>query len=317
MRAYVLRRLLGTLGLLVLLSFLAYGMIGLMPGDPFDLMLAADPSVTTADVARLKAAYGLDGPLIERYLAWGARALSGDLGYSRLFGRPVAAVLLPAFAQTLLLTGTSLVLAFALALPLGIAAAAREGGFLDRTLNLAAFAGVSVPSFWLGLMLVVLFAVGLGWLPASGGGALAGGGFVEGLRHLVLPVATLSLVTWGVFFRFVRAAMQEALAEHHIRTARAKGCSERRVRYRHALPVALLPVVTVLALHLGAVVSGALVVETVFALQGMGRLTYDAIMGNDYNLALAALLLAAASTLIANLIADIAYAWLDPRITYA
>ena len=188
---------------------------------------------------------------------------------------------------------------------------------MDRTLNLAAFAGVSVPSFWLGLMLVVLFAVGLGWLPASGGGALAGGGFVEGLRHLVLPVATLSLVTWGVFFRFVRAAMQEALAEHHVRTARAKGCSETRVRYRHALPVALLPVVTILALHLGAVVSGALVVETVFALQGMGRLTYDAIMGNDYNLALAALLLAAAATLIANLIADIAYAWLDPRIAYA
>ncbi|MCB1885408.1 MAG: ABC transporter permease [Geminicoccaceae bacterium] len=314
MTGWFLRRLLGTALLVLLLSFLCYALIGLMPGDPLDLMLTADPKLTAADVVRLKAAYGLDRPLLARYLAWLAGAVRGDLGYSRLFARPVLDVLWPAFGRTLLLMGPSLALALGLALPLGVLAASRAGTVLDRVLNLAALATVAVPAFWLGLVLVVLFAVELRWLPAGGTAALGDAGVSP--RHLVLPVLTLALATFGTFFRFVRAAVAESLAAGHIRTARAKGCGEAQVLWRHALPVAVLPVVTVFALHLGAVVSGALVVETVFAIQGMGRLVYDAIMGNDFNLALAALLLASAATLLANLLADLAYAWLDPRITY-
>ena len=315
MGSWFLRRVFGTVLLLLLLSFLCYALIGLMPGDPIDLMLTADPKLTAADVVRLKAAYGLDQPLVARYFAWLASALGGDLGYSRLFARPVLDVLLPAFGRTLLLMGLSLALALVLALPLGILAASRSDSIVDRLLNLTALATIAVPAFWLGLVLVVVFAVELRWLPAGGTADLGASGV--SLRHLVLPVLTLTFGTFGIFFRFVRAAVGEALAAGHIRTARAKGCGEARVLWQHALPTAILPVVTVFALHLGAVVSGALVVETVFSIQGMGRLVFDAIMGNDYNLALAALLLASAATLLANLLADLAYAWLDPRIAYA
>jgi peptide/nickel transport system permease protein len=173
-----------------------------------------------------------------------------------------------------------------------------------------------MPSFWLALLLILLFAVELGWLPASGIGAAGGGGFGDRVRHLVLPVATLSLANLGPYTRFVRAAMRDALAQDHIRTARAKGAGEIRVVIHHALRSALIPLVTILALSCGGLVSGALVTETMFAYPGMGKLVFDAVMGNDYNLALATLLLATATTMAANLVADLAYAWLDPRVSY-
>jgi peptide/nickel transport system permease protein len=173
-----------------------------------------------------------------------------------------------------------------------------------------------VPTFWLALMLIVVFAVTLRWLPASGVEALEGGSLADRLRHLVLPVATLTVVVVPVYTRHVRAAMVEILALDFVQTARAKGASEARVLWRHALPNALLPVVTVLALELGALVSGVLVIETIFAYLGMGKLIYDAVMGNDYNLALVGLLFATAATLVGNLAADLAYARLDPRIRY-
>jgi peptide/nickel transport system permease protein len=299
---------------LALLSFVIYALIGLMPGDPIDLMRQADPHMTAADVVRLKAIYGLDRPLLLRYLAWAGQALAGNLGYSRLFAAPVEAVLLPRLGNSLLLMGTSFVLALSLALGFGTLAARRPGSRLDRAINLVSFAGVSVPTFWLALVLILVFAARLGWLPASGIGDP--GDIADRLRHLVLPAATLSLASVGGYTRYVRAAMREALAQDHIRTARAKGASEARVIFRHALPSALVPVVTILALSFGGLVSGALVTETMFAYPGMGKLIFDAVMGNDYNLALAALLLAAVVTMLANLAADLAYGWLDPRVTY-
>ena len=309
-------RLVEIAAMLVLMSFVIYALIGLMPGDPIDLMRSADPRMSAEDVARLKLAYGIDRPLVERYANWAQQALSGELGYSRLFAAPVAAALLPRLGNSLTLMGSSFVVAFALALALGIVAARRPGSWLDRAINLFCFAGVSVPTFWLALVLILVFAAGLGWLPASGIGEAGAGDLADRLRHLVLPVATLTLASVGGYTRYIRAAMREALGQDHIRTARAKGAGEARVVFRHALRPALVPVATILALSFGGLVSGALVTETMFAYPGMGKLIFDAVMGNDYNLALAALLLATATAMLANLAADLAYGWLDPRVTY-
>jgi peptide/nickel transport system permease protein len=302
--------------LLALMSFVIYALIGLMPGDPIDLMRSADPRISAEDVARLKAVYGVDRPLVARYLAWAGQALVGELGYSRLFAAPVGAVLLPRLLNSLLLMGSSLVLALAAALALGTIAARHPHSRLDSAVNLFCFAGVSIPTFWLALVLILVFAAGLGWLPASGIATAGAGGIGDRLRHLALPVATLSLASVGGYTRYVRAAMGEALAQNHIRTARAKGASEARIIFHHALRSALIPVTTVLALSFGGLVSGALVTETMFAYPGMGKLIFDAVIGNDYNLALAALLLAAVAAMLANLAADLGYAWLDPRVTY-
>jgi peptide/nickel transport system permease protein len=302
--------------MLVLMSFVIYSLIGLMPGDPIDLMLGADPHLTSADVARLKQLYGVDRPLIERYLAWAQTALSGDLGYSRLFAAPVAATLLPPLGNSLVLMGASFVVGFAAALGLGISAARHPRSRRDTAINFACFAGISLPTFWLALILILVFAEGLGWLPASGMGSGEGADLADRLRHLVLPVATLTIASIGGYTRYVRAAMRDALGQDHIRTARAKGASEARVVWHHALRSALVPIATILALSFGTLVSGALVTEEMFAYPGMGKLIFDAVMGNDYNLALAALLLATAVTMLANLAADLAYAWLDPRVSY-
>jgi len=309
-------RLLEIAAMLVLMSFVIYALIGLMPGDPIDLMRQADPHMTAADVARLKTVYGLNQPLLARYLAWAGQALGGDLGYSRLFATPVWSALLPRLGNSLVLLGASFALAMMLALALGTAAARRPGSRLDGAINLLCFAGVSVPNFWLALVLILVFAAGLHWLPASGIATVGAGDLADRLRHLVLPVATLTLASAGGYTRYVRAAMREALAQDHIRTARAKGASEARIILHHALRSALIPVTTILALSFGGLVSGALVTETMFAYPGMGKLIFDAVMGNDYNLALAALLLATATTMLANLAADLAYGWLDPRVSY-
>jgi peptide/nickel transport system permease protein len=309
-------RLIEIAATLVLLSFVIYALIGLMPGDPIDLMRQADPRMSAADVARLKAVYGVDQPLIARYLAWAGQVLLGDLGYSRLFAAPVWSALLPRLGNSLLLMGSSFVLALGLALVLGTAAARRPNSRLDSAINLFCFAGVSMPTFWLALILILVFAAGLGWLPASGIATAGVSDLADRLRHLVLPVATLTLASAGGYTRYVRAAMRDALAQDHIRTARAKGASETRVILHHAMRGALIPVTTILALSFGGLVSGALVTETMFAYPGMGKLIFDAVMGNDYNLALAALLLAAVTTMLANLAADVAYGWLDPRVSY-
>jgi peptide/nickel transport system permease protein len=309
-------RLLEIAALVVLLSFVIYSLIGLMPGDPIDLMRQSDPRMSAADVARLKAAYGLGRPLVERYLDWLGQALGGDLGYSRLFAAPVWSALLPRLGNSLVLMGVSFLLALALALLLGTAAAHRPNSRLDAAINLLCFAGVSVPTFWLALLLILVFAAGLGWLPASGIATAGVSSLGDRLAHLALPVATLTFANLGPYTRYVRAGMREALAQDHIRTARAKGAGEARVILHHAMRSAMIPVTTILALSFGGLVSGALVTETMFAYPGMGKLIFDAVMGNDYNLALAALLLAATVTMLANLAADLAYGWLDPRVTY-
>ncbi|HWX51228.1 MAG TPA: ABC transporter permease [Roseomonas sp.] len=293
---------------LVLLSLAAWFAIGLMPGDPVSLALFSDPRLTPEDIARLRALHGLDQPLWERYLAWGAGVLRGEFGYSRLFAQPVTAVLWPALGSTLVLVGSAVAMAAAVGVALGALAALkpRAAPLVDAATLLAQ----AVPSFWLGILLIIFFAVRLGWLPA--GGAPEPGG--SALPFLVLPVATIAFGQMAAYARHAAAALTAELARPHITSARARGGSEARVLWRHALPNAAVPLLTLLALDAGSLVSGALVTETVFARPGMGKLLYDSVMGNDYNLALLALLLVALVTMLATLTADLAQHWLDPRL---
>ncbi len=316
MLRYLSHRLLEAAVVLLGMSFLIYLLLGLMPGDPIDLMASGDPNITSADLARLKAVYGLDRPLLERYGHWLQAALGGDFGFSRLYARPVTELMAPRLANTALLMGLSFVLALMVALPAGILAALRPRSWLDYGLNLFAFAGISVPSFWLALLLILLFAVTLGWLPASGVYTIGNDSFGDRVVHLVLPVLTLTMLTVGGVLRFTRSAMLETLRQDYIRTARSKGLSPWGVVMGHALRNAMIPVVTILALSFGTLFSGALIVETMFAYLGMGKMIYDAIIGNDFNLALIGLLFATLLTLLSNLGADVVYAWLDPRISY-
>jgi peptide/nickel transport system permease protein len=319
MTRYIASRLVQILIVLLAMSFVIYALIGLMPGDPIDILIGADPRMTQADAARLRAVYGLDGSLLQRYLAWLGQAVQGNFGFSRSFSIGTLDVLLPRLGNTLLIMVPSFVLSAALAFPLAIAAARRPNSVRDTSINLLSFAGISIPPFWLALLLLMLFAVAWGVLPASGmvSDAQSSGfwnGVLDRLRHLILPVLTLTLVNVGHYTRFIRAAMIESLRLDYVRTARAKGLPERRVVWGHALGNAMIPVLTVLALSFGALFSGALITETMFGWPGMGKAIYDAIMGNDYNLALVGLLLATFTTLLANFAADLGYAWLDPRV---
>jgi len=317
MTRYILRRLLQAMVVLLVMSVVIYSLIGLMPGDPLDIMIASNPGATPEVIAHLRELYGLDQPLMLRYWHWLLAALTGDFGFSRSYSMPVLAVLAPALVQTCKLMIISFVVSVILSFVLGIVAALRPGGWLDSLINLVAFAGISVPVFWLALMMILVFAVNLHWFPASGVANIDDGSFADQARHLIMPVTTLALANTGGFIRYVRASMIEVLRMDLVRTARAKGASEYRVVLIHAFRNALIPVVTVMALSFGTLFNGALLTETMFAQPGMGKMIYDAILANDFNLALTGLLFATLVTLLSNLIADLAYGWLDPRISVA
>ncbi len=312
---YTAERIFQSLVVLLVLSFAVYGLIGLMPGDPIDLMIQSDPNLSQADAQRLKAIHGLDRPLFERYGAWLGNAVQGDFGYSRNHSQPAIDVIGSRIGSTGLLLGLSLILALAIAVPVGVYAALHPYSKTDYAVNLACFAGISVPPFWLALLFIILFAVVLGWLPAGGMETVGDGGLLDRIQHLILPVVTLTIASVGDFTRFMRASMLQTLRQDFIRTARAKGLSMTRVVTGHALRNALLPMVTIVALSFGRLFSGALITETMFAWHGMGKMIYDAILGNDYNLALIGLMFATALTLIGNFLADIGYVWLDPRVS--
>ncbi|CAH0181012.1 ABC transporter permease [Roseomonas sp. CECT 9278] len=292
---------------LAILSFCAFALIALMPGDPIEVAIAGDPRLTSEDAARMRALHGLDRPFPERYLAWASGLVRGEFGYSRLFAQPVASLLGPALLSTLALAGSALLIALTLGVALGALAASRPRA--APGVDAIAVMGQAMPTFWLGILLIILFAVTLGWLPA--GGAPEAG---AGLAYLVLPVATLAVAHLAAYARHSAASLEATLTEPWIRTARARGASEARVLVRHAFPNAALPVLQIAALDVGALAGGALVTETVFARPGMGKLLYDAVMGNDTNLALVALLLVALTTMLATLGADLAQRALDPRL---
>jgi len=322
MSRYLASRLVEIAVTLALMSFIVYLLIGLMPGDPIDLMIAGDPKMTSADAARLRAVYGVDKPLLERYVAWASQALQGNFGYSRSFNQPVLDVLGPRLLNTLELAGIAFLLSVAIALPLGVWTAARPRSRADYVVNLLSFAGISTPPFWLALLLITLFAVKLGVLPAGGmaeprPGTSWAAALGQHVRFAILPIGTLLLLQLGGYTRFMRGAMIETLRQDYVRTARAKGASEPRVLWRHAFLNALTPVLTILGLSFGALFSGALITETMFAWPGMGKAIFQAILDNDYNLALVGLLITTFTTIVGNLLADLALVAVDPRISLA
>jgi len=316
MTFYVTKRLVESLIVLLVMSFVIYALMALMPGDPIDIMVQSDPHLTPADATRLKEIYGLDQPLGKRYANWFFAAVQGDFGYSRIHNRPTLEILAPRLVNTAWLMLASLLFSLIIALPIGIYSALHPYSKTDYLVNFLALGGISIPVFWLALMLIVVFSVWLGWLPASGIHTVGESGLADSLRHMILPVVTLSIASIGSLTRYVRAAMMEVLRNDYIRTARAKGLSQSTIVFKHALRNAMIPVVTVIALSFGTLFSGALITETMFSYLGMGKLIYDSIIGNDFNMALVSLLFATALVLASNLLADLIYAWLDPRIHY-
>lgn len=313
MHAYILKRALTAIPVLLGLTVIVFLIMAMIPGDPATAILGA--FATPENVAKLNRQLGLDRSLAEQYTIWLGKLLQGDLGRSYNLNRPVIDEVLDRFTATLILAGTSLVLCSLFGLLAGIAAAVRQYGWTDKILTLLVLIGLSTPSFWLGLLLILAFAVGLRWLPASGMFAIYGGGDLPDLiSHLILPSVTLAVVATGVIARLTRAAMLEVLRLDYIRTARAKGLPERRVIYRHAFKAALVNVIPVIGVQAGFVLGGAVYIETVFQWPGIGRMLVTAISTRDILLVQGGVLVVAASYVLFNLLADVAQHWLDPRL---
>jgi len=320
--AYILRRLLQTLVVIALLSFFCYYLMTLMPGDPVDEMIAANPDITSADAERLRQLHGLDQPVHVRYWNWATMVLGGDLGYSRSYRVPVAEILGRSLFNTFVLAGAALIFSLLVAIPLGVWAALKKGSRADYLINLVAFAGISVPSFWIAIVLILLFAVYLPIFPAGGTSSIAFDmtpweAFTDRIRHLILPVLSLSFLSIGTYVRYTRAAMIEAMEHDYIRTARAKGLSRNRILVMHGFRNALIPLITITALSFSTLFSGAIITETVFAYEGVGRLVFQSIQSNDFNVAMVAFMISVSMVLVMNLIADLLYGAADPRITYS
>jgi peptide/nickel transport system permease protein len=322
MTGFVLRRLFQTLVVIGLLSFFCYYLMTLMPGDPIDEMVAANPYVTSEDAERLRQLHGLDQPAYKRYWNWAKMIASGDLGYSRTYRVPVAEILGKSLFNTFVLAGTALVFSLTVAVPLGVWAALHKGRRVDYVVNLFAFAGISVPSFWIAIVLILVFAVYIPLFPAGGTSSIAFDmtpweSFVDRARHLVLPVLSLSFLSIGTYVRYTRAAMIEAMSNDYIRTARAKGLSRDRILLMHGFRNALIPLITIVALSFSTLFSGAIITETVFAYDGVGRLVLLSIQRNDFNVAMVAFMISVSMVLVMNLLADLLYGVADPRISYS
>ena len=330
MATYTLRRVLQMIPLLLIVSFVIFGLTALAPGDPID-QARLDPRVTAEDVERLRAAYGLDQPIYKRYLHWLSNAAQGDLGFSRLYFMPAAEyVFQDKLPNTLLLSGVAFLVSVLIAIPVGIFAAMRQYSVADYILTFFSFVGFSIPVFWLGIMLIYVFAVALPGVLGLESAILPPGGFetpgvsggtwatlTDRLQYLILPVFTLSFIQVAGWTRFMRASMLEVINQDYVRTARAKGLSQRVVTYKHALRNAIIPMVTLFGLAIPGLLGGAVLTETVFSWPGMGRAIFDALQGKDFNIVMAALTFLALMTALFGLLADLAYAIVDPRIRYS
>jgi peptide/nickel transport system permease protein len=302
----VARRLLHTIPTALGAVTLVFLLVHLVPGDPIDVMLGE--SARGADKESLRRALGLDRPLLEQYRVFLTDLSGGNLGRSLVTGEPVATLLWTRVPATVELTAAAMLTAVLIALPLGLIAAARPGTWLDRSAVTFALFGVSMPSFWLGPLMIMLFAIELGWVPVSGRGTWP---------HLVLPALTLGSAMAAVLTRMTRASLLECIGEEYVRAARAKGVARGSLLARHALANALPPVVTILGLQFGALLAGTVITETIFAWPGIGRLTIDAINQRDYPVVQGCVLVIALSFIAANTLADLANAWLDPRVRTA
>ena len=304
MSGFIARRLLQGLVLLVLVATVVF-FLGRLTGNPVDLMLPED--ATAEDRQRLIEALGLDGSLYTQYVAFIGNALKGDLGTSIRMRQPAVDVFLSRLPNTLAIIPWALLLAMLVGIPLGVVAALNRGRFLDRAAGTIAVLGIATPNFWLGIVLIFFFSVELGWLPS---------GRMGGPAHYVLPVITLGTFLTAGFMRVTRSSMLEVLESEYVKLARIKGLSETVVVWKHCLRNALIPVLTLWGVFVGNLITGAIVTETVFAWPGVGRLTYEAVIYRDFPLLQAVIILKAILILSINLVVDILYAYVDPRIRF-
>lgn len=313
MAAYIARRLLAAIPVLFGLTIIVFLIMAMIPGDPATAILGS--YATPENVAKLNKDLGLDKSVIEQYVIWIGNLSHGDLGRSYTLNRPVLDEVLERFSATLVLAGTALVLCSIFGLLAGIVSAVRQYGWADKIITLLVLIGISTPSFWLGLLLILIFAVDLRWLPASGMFAIYGGGDLPDLLyHLTLPALTLSVVATGVIARLTRTSMLEVLRQDYIRTARAKGLSEYNVVCKHAFKSALVSVVPVIGIQAGFVIGGAVYIETVFQWPGIGSMLVKAISTRDLLLVQGGVLIVAAAYVLFNLAADVLQTLLDPRL---
>jgi peptide/nickel transport system permease protein len=318
---FIIRRLIQMIPLLIGITILTFGIANLVPGSPVS-GLELNPRTKPEDIARIKDQLGLNDPLWKRYFVWSSHVVRGDLGISLKNFRPVRGQIAQRLPNTLALTGAALLFSLLLAIPVGVYGAVRRNSVFDNTSTAISVAGFSMPTFWLGLMLILLFAVkfkewGLPHLPAGGAYDLrGGGGFADRAKHLLLPAFTLAFVQTAAWTRYIRSQMIEILSQDYMRTATAKGLRENVVVFRHGLRNALLPLVTLLGIAIPDLFGGALIIEQIFTYPGMGQLGFNAALGKDYPMIMGIVLVGGVLVITGNLIADVIYGLLDPRIRF-
>jgi peptide/nickel transport system permease protein len=303
-------------------TLITFTIVHLVPGSPVRDLQLRSMALSDAEVLRIERTLGLNKPVYEQYLSWLGQLVRGDLGISMINARPVLTQIWERFPNTLLLTGSAMVISLTIAIPVGLIAAVKRNSAFDHVSNVVATLGFALPTFWIGLLLILLFSVqattwGLPALPSSGMRSVVGDTGVEDrLRHLILPVLTLSMVQFSGWIRYVRSQVVETLAQDYVRTARSKGLAERAILFGHAFRNAMLPLVTLIGLSLPEFAAGAVVVETIFSWPGIGSLSTAAARNHDYTLIMGMTVFIALFVLISNLLTDIIYAVVDPRITY-
>ncbi len=313
MLRYLIKRVLATLPVLLVVAIVVFCILRLAPGDPAAVI--AGNNATVDDIARIRTSLGLEGSTAQQFGAWLSRLVHGDAGYSFYLGKPVSQLVAERLEPTIALAFGALFLAVLVAIPLGTWAAWRMGGLLDKALMGAAVAGFSVPVFVAGYVLILIFSLGLEWLPVQGYRPIAEG-LLQWARQLVLPWTALAIVYVALLSRVTRAAVSETLTEDYIRTARAKGLSSLMVLVRHALPNAAVPIVTVIGISFAMLVGGVVVTETVFAIPGLGSLTVDAVLNRDFPVIQGVVLFFSFVYVLLNLVIDMSYVLFDPRIRY-
>lgn len=310
---YIIQRFIGMIIVMFLVVTIVFVIVRVTPGDPAAVMLG--PEATQADITDLRAQLGLDQPLVMQYIYYVGQLMRGDLGQSIFLNQPVLSALSERAEPTFFLTLFSIIIACVIALPIGIYAAYRRGSFIDQAATTLAMFAASIPSFWLGLILMQVFAVRYGFFPVSGYGG-PDASFTDRMWHLSLPAIALGLVSSALILRFTRASMLDVLGDDYVRTARAKGLIERKVILKHALKNALIPILTVIGLTVAVLISGAVVTETVFSLPGIGNLVVSAVLRRDYPVIQGALLVIAALYVLINFAIDMLYLLVDPRVRY-
>jgi len=320
MLVYIVRRLAGLLPVFLGITLISFFVIHLAPGKPTDVQTSMNPKVSYEAKVRLEKLYGLDKPVYVQYLSWFKRFLTFDFGRSYVDGRPVSSKIAERIPITILINALALMLILAVGIPLGVISAVKRGSLWDRLTTVFVFIGFSTPEFWLALLLMNLFGIGLGWLPISGIVSLDFdyfsplGKVLDIAKHLILPVCISAFGGLACISRYIRASMVGVIHQDFVRTARAKGLSEGAVIYKHALKNAMLPIITLIGLSVPGLIGGSVIFESIFAIPGMGRLFYESVMSRDYPTIMGVLSIGAILTLVGNLLADAAYHYADPRI---